>query len=319
VAAQSKVWVSSPANNSTVASPVRFTATSSSTCSKGVASMGIYTAPSPDKRVYVAQGASLNTTLSLSPGTYDTVVQEWDYCGGSSFTPVRITVGGKKLSNLQASPGWRGWGELRPAYEICTTCSPHITYSMNQSGGSTKFDIGGTAPYSDVLWSNPVIGQFSTQGIPDSNETLVPSLRNFVYDVWFFSRTIEASQVLEFDISQYFQGLGFIYGTQCRIAGGHEWDIWNNTGHKWVHTGVACNPKNNSWNHLVIHARRTNDNHLLYESITLNEVPHVLNKYDTPDSVPSGWHGITLKFQMDGNYKQEPYTVYLDKLHFTYW
>ena len=40
-----------------------------------MASIGIYTAPSPDKKVYVTEGDSLNTTVSLSPGTYNTVVQ----------------------------------------------------------------------------------------------------------------------------------------------------------------------------------------------------------------------------------------------------
>jgi hypothetical protein len=319
VTAKSAVWVTSPANNSTVGGPVRFTATATSTCPKGVASMGIYTAPSPDARVYVVNGSSLNTSLMLGPGTYNTVVQEWDYCGGSTFTPVKITVGGKKLYNVQASDGWRGWGELRPAYEICTTCSPKVTYGMTQTGGATKFELGGTMSYSDVLWSNPVIGQGSTQGLPDNDEKLVPSLKHFIYDAYFYSPTTEASQVLEFDISQYFQGLSFIYGTQCRIAGGHEWDIWDNTNHVWKHTGIACNPKNGSWNHVVIQASRTSDNHLLYESITFNEVVHTLNKYDVPDRVPSGWNGITLKFQMDGNYKQQPYTVYLDKLHLTYW
>ena len=88
VTTASGVFVTSPANNSTVGSPVRFAATAAtSTCPKGVASIGIYTAPSPDKKVYVTAGSSLNTTVSLSPGTYNTVVQAWDYCGGASFTP----------------------------------------------------------------------------------------------------------------------------------------------------------------------------------------------------------------------------------------
>ena len=89
VTTASGVFVTSPSNNGAVGSPVRFTATAAtSTCPKGVASMGIYTAPSPDKKVYVTQGDSLNTSVALSPGTYNTVVQEWDYCGGAAFTPV---------------------------------------------------------------------------------------------------------------------------------------------------------------------------------------------------------------------------------------
>ena len=321
VASKSGVWVSSPANNSTTGSPVHFVATATtSTCPQGVASMGIYTAPSPNSLAYVTKGPSLDTTLPLSPGTYNTVVEEWDYCGGATFTPVNITVAaGTTLYNVQASGGWKGWGELAPAYEICSSCSPQVTWGMAQSGGSTKFDLGGLVPYSDVLWSNPVIGQGSTQGLPDNNHTLVSNLRNFVYDVYFYSSNLPASQVLEFDVSQYFQGLSLIWGNQCRIAGGHEWDVWNNTSHQWVSTGIPCNPVNNAWNHVTIKMARTPDNQLVYQSITLNGVTSPLNWNDSPSSAPASWWGITLNFQMDGNYKQSPYTVYLDKLHFTYW
>jgi Phosphoesterase family len=54
--------------------------------------MGIYTAPYV--LAYKVNGATLNTYLSLSPGTYYTVVQEWDNCGGATKTPITITVTG---------------------------------------------------------------------------------------------------------------------------------------------------------------------------------------------------------------------------------
>jgi hypothetical protein len=52
--------------------------------------MGIYTAPGV--LAYVSNGSTLNTNLNLSPGTYDTVVEDWDYCGGAGTTPIKITV-----------------------------------------------------------------------------------------------------------------------------------------------------------------------------------------------------------------------------------
>ncbi len=52
--------------------------------------MGIYTAPY--KRVYVVRGAKLDTVLKLAPGTYDTIVQEWDNCNSSAWTHVPVTV-----------------------------------------------------------------------------------------------------------------------------------------------------------------------------------------------------------------------------------
>jgi len=91
------VSVSSPQNGSTVSSPVSYVATATaSTCSSGVAAMGIYV---NNSLVYQVNGASLNTKLTMSPGSYYTVVQEWDYCGGSTATPVSITIPGGSTQN----------------------------------------------------------------------------------------------------------------------------------------------------------------------------------------------------------------------------
>ena len=321
------VSVSSPTNGAKVTSPVHYVATATTnTCSKGVASMGIYV---NNKLVYVVGGASLDTKLNLSAGNYHTVVEEWDYCGGATYTPIDITVqggGGNVLSHLQASSGWKSWGELPPNYNICSSPCPGVTWSMKQgnkspsmSGNSTQFNIGGTKPYSDVLWSNPLIGQGSTQGLPDSSHTLLPTLHNFTYDAYFYPTNLGVTQVMELDISMYFNGVGLIWGSQCRVAGGNEWDIWDNVNHRWVATGVACNPVNNTWNHVTIQVQRESDNSLLYQSITLNGMTQPINQHYAPGSAPGGWWGITVNYQMDGNYKQSAYTTFLDNFSFTYW
>ena len=321
------VFVTSPSNNSQVGSSVNFVATATSSCSLGVSAMGIYTAPY--KLAYVANGASLNTTLTLSPGTYNTVVEEWDKCGGASTAPITITVtsggSGNTFYNLQNSAGWTGYGQLPPAYQDCSSCGSAVTWSSTQGisspsldGKSTQYNIAGATPYADVLWNNHLIGDFSSQGLPDTSHTLVPTLSNFTYDVYFYGTNLETSQALEFDVNQFFNNLGFTWGHECRVGGGHEWDIWNNVSGKWEPTGVACNPLENAWNHLIIQVQRTSDNQLLYQSITLNGVKSTLNQYYSPFSVP-GWYGVTVNFQLDGNSTQQAYTAFLDKLNFTYY
>jgi hypothetical protein len=89
VTSSSGVVVTSPSNGATYASSVPYTATAQSTRPSGVAAMGIYV---NNQLTYTAYSSSLNTSLTLNPGSYYTVVQEWDYCGGSSFTPVFINV-----------------------------------------------------------------------------------------------------------------------------------------------------------------------------------------------------------------------------------
>jgi len=86
------VSVSSPGNHTSGPSPVHFTARATTSCFKGVAAMGIDTAP--NVLSYKVNGASLNTYLRLSAGTYNTEVQEWDNCGGASKTPITVTVSG---------------------------------------------------------------------------------------------------------------------------------------------------------------------------------------------------------------------------------
>jgi hypothetical protein len=326
----SGVSVSSPANNSTVGSPVNFKATATTSCSKGVSSMGIYSAPGV--LAYVVNGASMNYNLSLSAGKYNTTVEEWDGCGGAASTPVTITVSGSggggsgtSFSNLQHSGGWAGAGQRAPTFVDCSP-SPcdNITFSMTQnikspsmSGEATQFYLAGTEGYGDGFWNNHLIGTDSSQGLPDTNHTLVPSLHNFTYDVYFWASDVGLSQAVEFDINQFFNNQGYIWGHECRVAGGNEWDIWDNINSTWIPTGIACNPLSNSWNHVTIQVERTSDNQLLYQSITLNGKTSTVNQYYNPGSAP-GWYGVTINYQEDGNSVQSPYSVYLDELTFTY-
>ncbi len=88
-AAPTGVTVTSPASGSSVQSPIHYVATATSACAQGIASMGIYV---NNTLKYVVNGASLNTELTLNPGTYNTVVQEWDHCGSAAKTAISLTV-----------------------------------------------------------------------------------------------------------------------------------------------------------------------------------------------------------------------------------
>ena len=245
----------------------------------------------------------------------------------SSSTANHNPAQGTTLAGLQDSNGWTGYALLPPWYGICGSCSPagpQTTWSSSQgvnspslSGKSMRFTIGGKIQYSDVLWNNHLIGQFSSQGMPDSDNSINSASHNFVYDVYFFGNQIGSAQALEFDINQFVNGHSYIWGHECRIAGGNEWDVWDNPGQKWLPTGVGCWPRNNQWNHLTIQVQRTSDGHLLFQSITLNRSTATLNRYDTP--TPTQWSGITVNYQQDGNQAQQPYSIWLDKFKFRYW
>ncbi len=75
------VKVTSPANNSQTTSPVNYMATASSPdCAQGIASIEIYSAPRTV--AYTVGGGQLNAYINLPAGTYNTVVQAFDNCGG---------------------------------------------------------------------------------------------------------------------------------------------------------------------------------------------------------------------------------------------
>ena len=325
VSSASGVHVASPLNNTTVSSPANYVATATSSCTKGVASIGVYV---NNQLVHVENGAKLNIQLNLGPGMQHTVIEEWDLCGGASYTPIDVTVQHSQnvLSNLHATGGWKSWGEFAPKYDICPSACTGVTWSMQQhvaspslSGNATRFTIGGSTPYSDVLWSNPVIGQNTTQNLPDNDHALLPTLHNFTYDAYIYLTNPSITQVLEFDINMYMGGAGMIWGHQCNLLGGKEWDIWDNVNARWVSTGVACNLISNGWNHVTVQVQRGADNSLLYQSITVNGTTTNINKTYAPFPVPVGWWGVTLNYQMDGNYKQSSNTTYVDNFSLAYW
>ena len=61
---------------------------------------------------------------------------------------------------------------------------------------------------------------------------------------------------------------------------------------------------------------RTSDNRLLFRSITLNGQTAAINRYDNPTN--RNWWGVTVNYQIDGNVNKDAYTVYVDKVSFTY-
>ncbi len=230
------------------------------------------------------------------------------------------------ISDVQTASGnWKSWGQGAPNYIDCSP-SPCNGYAWSMKYGitlpslsndATKFTIDGTKAYGDALFSAQLMGT-NAPDLKDSDHTLLPTLHHFTYDVDFYVTDAAITQVLEFDISMYMNGVGMIFGTQCNYLGDKDWDIWDNTNKHWVSTGIPCKMVN-GWNHLTIHVQRMSDNTLLYQSIELNGTNYALNISYPPGTAPSSWWGVTVNYQMDGDSKPDPNTTYLDNFTFTYW
>lgn len=85
------ITILSPKSSSNSGSPVFYEAyATSASCASGISSMRIYTAPGVS--AYTVNGAHIETFVPLSVGSYSTVVQAWDNCGGVGKTAVDIKV-----------------------------------------------------------------------------------------------------------------------------------------------------------------------------------------------------------------------------------
>jgi phosphatidylinositol-3-phosphatase len=148
--AAAAVNVSSPANNNSVSSPVHYVASATTSCSAGVSAMGVYTAPYV--LAYKVNGASLNAYLTMSPGTYNTVVQEWDNCGGATKTAITITVSGS-TAIPQSKHIWIITEENR-SYEsvIGNPAMPYFNSLANKFGLATQYYANQHSSLPALMW-----------------------------------------------------------------------------------------------------------------------------------------------------------------------
>jgi hypothetical protein len=314
------VTVSSPANGSTVGSPVHVVASASS--SHTITAMRIYV---DNVSVYLIRSNKIDTSVAMSAAKHNVVVQAWDSAGIVTKTAVSITVSGSSptpssglptppssavtKSNIDQMTGWQS----------CTACAgaggngPISTIRMVQNilspsldGKSAKFSISGTTAYSDGLWWKQ-LGAVNTA-------------KNFKYDLYFYLTTPQAAQALEFDSNQAIGTERFIFGTQCNIKTGStvgHWDVWGNANGNWLSTGIGCSaPTAFKWHHLTWEFKRT-ATQLTYVGFTYDGVTHYVNR--TYTARPSSVHELNVAFQLDGDKAMDDYSAWLDKVSLTYW
>jgi len=115
--------------------------------------MGLYV---NNQRVVVQNGASLNYDLTLTNGSYSTVVQEWDGCGGSTTAPIQITVQSTSGTtvNLTASPASITAGgssvlavNASNATQLTIAGSDGSNYTLSPRGGNQTVTPTATTTY----------------------------------------------------------------------------------------------------------------------------------------------------------------------------
>ncbi len=295
--------ISSPGNGASVQAPVPLVA--------------VATPPDPvyTVRVYVDNFAVLytpsttvNQLLWMPNGPHTIEVVAEDVAGYIATTSTQVNVTGQLAGalNLQDSPQWISCS----AVIVHTTCAAGLgvavsTLSLHQQtpsldGSAAKFTIAGKTPYSNELYWTPIGGgDYPT---------------HFSYDLWFYINYGDRPQSLEFDVNQAFGGSRWTWGTQCDFNDTHRWNIWDPLNEVWRPIPIPCNHfPSNTWIHLVWTLERVGDQ---VHYMTLN-VDNQTYNVDTYYTAQPNWtqEEIDIAFQMDGNYAQQPYTVWLDQVN----
>jgi hypothetical protein len=166
------------------------------------------------------------------------------------------------------------------------------------------FQISGPTKYSNALWWKQLGA--------DSQPT------HFVYDLSFYIDDASAPEALEFDVNQSFNGVRYTWGTECSYKYTGHWDIWNPGTEAWVTSKAACpQVSSKAWHRLVWQFERVN-NQVHYISVTLDNNVMPIDAYFPlqPNYVGDG---VNVAFQMDGDYRQNPYNVWLDNVTLSSW
>jgi predicted porin len=305
-AAQVSVTVSHPTSGFSGPSPMQFVISAYSSAA-AMSSMAISV---DGTEIFFQWGDSFTAYLWLAKGKHTVVVTGTDVDNntGSETLSVTSTNGMGTVSNIN------NWG----VWEVCTTnnCvggdgkAISNTYPFQTSpsldGSSREFTLGGVGPYSNAYWYAFIGGS--------------DSATNFVYDTWVLLNNPGNPQALELDVNQSFDQQRWVFGTQCNYKGaaplGGYWNVWNGATSQWVATKVACKPfAANTWHHIIWAVIRTG-NLVHYVSVEIDGVSHSVNLQlgEQPH-----WTGadIDVSVQLDGDYNQDPYDLWIDEMKLT--
>ena len=206
-------------------------------------------------------------------------------------------------SSIENMSGWASCDACAGSAGSGPTASIYSTLvgTPSLTGTSRQFHIASTHAYADALWWKQLGASAAT---------------HLVYDVYFYIKTPQYSQALEFDNNQANGSLRWIFGTQCNIAAGH-WDVWGNKSGNWLSTGIPCKmPTAYKWHHLTWEFERVGS-YVKYIALTLDGVKHYVNR--SYPARASSSKELNVAFQMDMRSSHVAYSTWLDKVSLKYW
>ena len=293
--------ISVPSENATVNSPASIVAQASPP--DQIYWMRIYV---DGLAVYYSFTTNINQYLWMPNGPHTIEVVAEDVAGyiATATTTVNVASQLPGISSIQNLPGWQS---CSAALNNGFTCAAGLGTATSQliqgqatpslDGQAAEFTMGGPHPYSNELYWYPLGGG--------------NNVSHFTYDLWFYVDVGDAPQSLEFDVNQAFGGTRWTWGTQCDFNQSGKWNVWDPLHEVWTLTSVPCQHfPSKTWIHLVWTFERVG-NQVHYMTLSVDNNDYDIDIYYTAQPK---WYQeeIDVAFQLDGNYEQQPYNVWLD-------
>jgi hypothetical protein len=305
VSSFASLTVTQPVNGTTVSNPIRVVASDPE-----AVSFRVYV---DSVSQYSTSGASMDTSLNVSAGQRNIVVQSWDRYGNVEKYAVTVTaqnsVLANKISNLEEEP----WGS-------CGTCGNHpgdtrfvsgtqdLVYSPALNGKSSKFSIGGDNPYTNYYWFIKTGWSQIVRKVRISFDIFVPSGSD--------------PQAIEFE-TQY-RWNSYLYNLSIQLGyKSLRWRTFDRINNNWLDTGIPLTPPSaNAWHHVEADFEVDHSGHRRkLVSVALDGVTKTPSAaIYLPAKYQSGYpnYMTVAAFQLDMNGYAQDYSVFVDNYTFEY-
>jgi hypothetical protein len=241
--------VAAPTPNAVVSSPVKIAATGGGHST--VHAMQIYV---DNALQYAVNGASLNTSVSMSAGQHYVVVQAWDDSGGITKNGFYLTVATPSITISAPAAHYSGYS---PVQMLATSADPNPVHTMQiyvdntlsyqYTGPGVQADLnltagkhnvvfqawdaaGGTYKRSTTINITPIVPVFST---PRANSSMTAPL---TVEASVPSNAPVVTMQLYVDNKLQYTGSGLSLHTQLTLTPGQHYLVaqaWDTGGGTW--------------------------------------------------------------------------------------
>src|SRR6266404_285510 len=248
-----------------------------------------------------------------------------------SLNPTRSSA--TTISNIDDKPA--------STWQWCNSCAgggktyaiggvANVTQSGYQiDGSSVRFDLidnpnnrCSSNCYGNVFFWNVLTHNVAETSVTDDFYAMMDSVGN--------SNSQAVEFTVEHDLCKTSCGLSteedflYIYSLQCDFKNTKKWRLWDGAANggtgAWEATNYSCVPfQANSFNHFVFHFIRGNQQ-ITYVDMWINGVQYSFNNvtYGIEYSTPNRNSQFLASVQLDGDYSEGPYSLWIDKWNITY-